>query len=88
VGQSDKAEALLRLIEAQRSPNGLLFATNRESLTTGLAVGPQSSAADFLYHRWPHLGATAWAALAEMGSNPFTGSKCLRPSALAIGSSG
>jgi hypothetical protein len=73
LGQTEKAEAMLRIIKEHVSPGGLLFATNHDSFTTGLAVGPQSDTADFLYHRWPHLGATAWAALAEIGWNPFTG---------------
>jgi hypothetical protein len=73
LGNQEKAEALLHLLGEQRSPGGFVFATSRDPLTTGLAVSPQSTDADFVYHRWPHLGATAWAALAERGWNPFTG---------------
>lgn len=73
LGQTEKANAALAVIGGQRAPSGLVFATNRDALTTGLAVSPQSGDADFVYHRWPHLGATAWAALAEAGWNPFTG---------------
>jgi hypothetical protein len=42
-------------------------------LTTGLALSPASKIDDFYYYRLPHLGATAWAALAATGWNPFTG---------------
>jgi hypothetical protein len=74
-GQAEKYNAVLRLVASHRGPSGYVFATSRETLTTGLAVSPQSTDADFLYHRWPHLGATAWAALAESGWNPFTGKR-------------
>lgn len=30
---------------------------------------------DFFYYHLPHLGATAWAAIAATGVNPFTGSQ-------------
>lgn len=72
-GRPDRATALLRRIEIERSASGLLYAASRDALTTGLAVGPDSVGADFTYNRWPHLGATAWGALAEQGWNPFTG---------------
>lgn len=55
------------------SPGGYLYATRPQVLSTGLAIGPDSKTDDFLYYRRPHLGATAWAALAALGWNPFTG---------------
>lgn len=73
LGRTDDAERLLVAAKAQRSPGGLLFATKGARLTTGLAIGPDSTTDDFHYHRWPHLGATAWAVLARHGWNPFTG---------------
>ncbi len=42
-------------------------------LTTGFALSPTSTTDDFYYFRLPHLGATAWAAMAATGWNPFTG---------------
>ena len=57
----------------QRAPSGLLYATREATVTTGLMIGPTSTNADFLYYRRPHLGATAWAVLAEAGWNPFDG---------------
>ncbi|MFM9923022.1 hypothetical protein VLK31_08530 [Variovorax sp. H27-G14] len=66
-------EALWQLLAAQRADNGLYYATPSPRISTGLAIGPDSVGADFFYYRWPHLGATAWIALAATGWNPFTG---------------
>lgn len=67
-------EGLWKLLAAQRADNGLYYATPSPRISTGLAIGPDSAGADFFYYRWPHLGATAWIALAATGWNPFTGS--------------
>lgn len=48
-----------------------MFATREPRITTGLAIGPASTSADAYYYRRPHLGATAWAALAALQRNPF-----------------
>ena len=66
-------EALWQLLASQRAGNGLYYATPSSRISTGLAIGPDSAGADFFYYRWPHLGATAWIALAATGFNPFTG---------------
>lgn len=66
-------EALWQLLASQRAANGLYHATPSPRISTGLAIGPDSVGADFFYYRWPHLGATAWIALAATGWNPFTG---------------
>jgi hypothetical protein len=73
LGASRRAAALLDEVARERAPDGLLFATRGDSLTTGLSVGPGSATDDFKYRRLPHLAATAWAALAASGWNPFTG---------------
>jgi hypothetical protein len=73
LGRSGDAERLFATIRAQFSPGGLVWATDVPRLTTGLALSPSSSSDDFFYYRLPHLGATAWAALAALGWNPFTG---------------
>jgi hypothetical protein len=73
VGQPEKAERLLKAIARRFSPGGLLWATDDARITTGLALSPSSTTDDFYYFRLPHLGATAWAALAAKGWNPFTG---------------
>jgi hypothetical protein len=66
-------DALWQLLASQRADNGLYYATPSPRISTGLAIGPDSVGADFFYYRWPHLGATAWIALAATGWNPFTG---------------
>lgn len=74
-GRDARARDLLALVERQRAPGGLLFATRQPRITTGLAIGPDSVSDDFYYYRWPHLGATAWAVLAAKGFNPFETSR-------------
>lgn len=73
VGDRAGARALLRALDGQVAPSGLVWATSVPRLTTGLALAPDSREADFVYYRRPHLGATAWAVLAARGWNPFTG---------------
>lgn len=66
-------DSLWQLIAAQRSDDGMLYATPQARITTDFAIGPTSTYADFFYYHQPHLGATAWAALAAKAWNPFTG---------------
>jgi hypothetical protein len=73
LGRDEKADRLLKAIGRRFSPGGLLWATDAARITTGLALSPTSTTDDFYYFRLPHLGATAWAALAARGWNPFTG---------------
>lgn len=73
LGRRADADRLLSEIAKHISPGGYVWATREAKLTTGLAIGPDSITDDFLYYRLPHLGATAWAALAATGWNPFTG---------------
>ncbi|BAI76657.1 hypothetical protein AZL_e03120 (plasmid) [Azospirillum sp. B510] len=73
VGRPGDADRLFGELLKEISPGGYLYATRPQVLTTGLAIGPDSKTDDFLYYRRPHLGATAWAALAALGWNPFTG---------------
>ncbi len=75
VGRKADADRLFADLLQDVSPGGFLWATRSAILTTGLAIGPESKTADFLYYRRPHLGATAWAALAAQGWNPFTGAR-------------
>lgn len=72
-GQDDAARARLRLLAGQFAPGGYVWASSVPRLSTGLALSPDSTRADFFYYRRPHLGATAWAVLAATGWNPFTG---------------
>lgn len=75
LGRGDEAKRMLAEIAKHVSPGGYLWATRKAQVTTGLAIGPDSVTDDFLYYRLPHLGATAWAALAAQGWNPFTGKR-------------
>lgn len=71
VGDDAKADAVLTTIDGQFAASGYVFATREARITTGLALSPDSPTADFYYYRRPHLGATAWAALAAVDWNPF-----------------
>lgn len=71
LGDTARADALLTTINGQFAPDGYLYATREARITTGLALSPSSPDADFYYYHQPHLGATAWAALAALDWNPF-----------------
>ncbi|HVT51984.1 MAG TPA: hypothetical protein VHE77_10470 [Dongiaceae bacterium] len=73
LGMEAKSDRCLAWLGGEISRGGLIWATDRPRITTGLALSPQSTKDDFYYYRLPHLGATAWAALAATGWNPFTG---------------
>ena len=64
--RGDRAAADRRLdcVAREFGPGGYVYATREPRITTGLA-------ADAYYFRLPHLGATAWAALAAKGRNPY-----------------
>lgn len=66
-------DGLWRAISAQRGADGMLYATPQQRIVTSFAIGPLSTYDDFFYYHHPHLGATAWAALAAKGWNPFVG---------------
>lgn len=70
-GRQDDAQRRLVEIAAQFSPGGYVFATREQRITTGLSIGASSTSADFYYYRRPHLGATAWTALAALDRNPY-----------------
>jgi hypothetical protein len=74
-GDAGQGDRVLASLTSDRTPSGLLNATRNGRLTTGLSIDPTSTVPDFFYYRRPHLGATAWAALAETGWNPFVGQK-------------
>ncbi|MGY3451914.1 hypothetical protein [Bradyrhizobium sp. USDA 4353] len=77
VGDIAASERLLAGMRADGTPSGLLNATRNARLTTGLSIDPTGATTiqDFFYYKRPHLGATAWAVLAEAGWNPFTGAR-------------
>lgn len=72
-GDTRRGGRLLAGLKADQTPSGLLNASRTARLTTGLSIDPTGTVPDFFYFRRPHLGATAWAVLAETGWNPFTG---------------
>ena len=74
-GREREAQRLLATIAAQFAPSGYVYATREPRITTGLALSADSRSADFFYYRRPHLGATAWSALAALGRNPFVASE-------------
>jgi hypothetical protein len=70
-GHEAEAKATLAAIRPQQTPDGSYYASNTQALPTGfmLQTDPMKPR---LYFRLPHLGATAWVALAERQFNPFT----------------
>ncbi|MGD0867802.1 MAG: hypothetical protein ABSA49_19880 [Rhizomicrobium sp.] len=62
--------------ERNRAPDGSYFATNSQAMSTGFDLETDPSQ-QRLYFRLPHLAALAWAALAQQGFNPFTGTNAL-----------
>ena len=75
LGREDGANKLFAAIVSQVAAGGFVYATREPRITTGLALGADSTSADFYYYRRPHLGATAWAALAALNRNPFVGTQ-------------
>ncbi len=80
LGRERQADALLVTIAAQFAPGGFVYATREARITTGLALSADSTSADFYYFRRPHLAATAWAALAATGRNPYVLAAAMRNS--------
>jgi len=69
-GDHAMAKKLFATLATMAGPGGYLYAARHE-IRTGLAIGPTSTTDDFRYFPLPHLGATAWAALAISNANPF-----------------
>jgi len=70
-----EAAALLAALSRQRVPEGY-YAASASSIATGFELDT-APGKPRLYLHLPHLGATAWAALAERDYNPFTGAASL-----------
>jgi hypothetical protein len=71
LGQPDLAARMMATLRANTAPGGLIYATTTPTVTTGLTTGLDTKDPDFLYFRRPHIGATAWALLAQLGATPF-----------------
>lgn len=67
---------LIGAVEAQRAADGGYFATSGPDLPTGFNLDTDPTKPRLYFHL-SHLGAGAWAALAERGFNPFTASNRL-----------
>jgi hypothetical protein len=65
--EPDLAARMMRTLRDNTAADGLIYATTTPTLTTGLSTGKDV----FLYYRRPHLGATAWAVLADRNISPF-----------------
>jgi hypothetical protein len=73
--QQKQASQLLGAVERARAPDGGYFAANRD-IDTGFRLDTDPAQARRYFHL-PHLGALAWAALAQRRFNPFTGKGAL-----------
>jgi hypothetical protein len=80
LGRQDAAAALRAAVASERSGDGGYFATRDASSPTGFALVSDPSLPRRYLHL-SHLGASAWAALAERQFNPFTASSALPPAA-------
>lgn len=76
LGRTAQTKRLTAVIDSQRAPDGGFYAASTNTLVTGFGL-ETDPAKPRLYFRLPHLGATAWAALAERAFNPFTASSTL-----------
>ena len=72
------ARALRAAIEGERSGDGGYYATGAATMPTGFMLATDPSTPRVYFHL-EHLGAAAWAALADQGYNPFTGGRRLAP---------
>lgn len=73
--QPQQATRLLAAVERNRAPGGSYFAADHQT-DTGFRLDTDPAQARTYFHM-PHLGALAWAALAQQQFNPFTGTKAL-----------
>jgi hypothetical protein len=73
--QQEQASRLLGVVERARAPDGSYFAADRDT-DTGFRLDTDPAQARRYFHL-PHLGALAWAALAQRSFNPFTGKEAL-----------
>ncbi len=73
--QQGQASRLLGVVERARAPDGSYFAADRDT-DTGFRLDTDPAQARRYFHL-PHLGALAWAALAQRRFNPFTGKEAL-----------
>jgi hypothetical protein len=73
-----RARALRVAISAQRTADGGYYASGAAATPTGFMLATDPTKPRVYFHL-EHLGAAAWAALADQGYNPFTGGRSLPP---------
>jgi hypothetical protein len=76
--QPARAAELRAAINAQRTANGGYYASGAAATPTGFMLATDPTRPRVYFHL-EHLGASAWAALADQGYNPFTGGRSLPP---------
>ncbi|HVJ44243.1 MAG TPA: hypothetical protein VM639_22260 [Dongiaceae bacterium] len=69
-GDPAAAHRLMAAIASLHAPTGGFYATDQDRLPTGFMLPTDPGQPRFYFHL-PHLGATAWVALAQRGVNPF-----------------
>jgi hypothetical protein len=72
------ARALRAAIDGERTADGGYYASGAQSTPTGFMLATDPTKPRVYFHL-EHLGASAWAALADQGYNPFTGGRSLPP---------
>lgn len=70
------AAGLLKNLERLRIQDGSYYAADAKALSTGFLLDTDPTQTR-QYFRLPHLGATAWVAIAERSYNPFTQANAL-----------
>src|SRR5665213_4186485 len=75
MGRAKDAAALTAIAEKNRAPDGWYFAADTKT-STGFDLQTDLKQ-HRAYFRIPALAALAWAALAQQGFNPFSGTKSL-----------
>lgn len=70
------ARTLRAAIEGERTADGGYYATGAAAMPTGFMLATDPSMPRVYFHL-EHLGAAAWAALADRGYNPFSGGRRL-----------
>jgi hypothetical protein len=73
-----RARALRAVINGQRTADGGYYASGAAATPTGFMLATDPTKPRVYFHL-EHLGAAAWAALADQGYNPFTGGRSLPP---------
>jgi hypothetical protein len=69
-GSGDAAARLIKALGRLRTADGSYYAADIKDLPTGFGLDTNPAQSRQYFHL-PHLGATAWVALAEKGYNPF-----------------